>query len=256
MITKAFSRIHRKSWLKINRVLNCALFLIAVALPFPCSAQGTSFPLNLQSRSVPGGIELLFNPDWDVASQISRSPDWSSDQNFQKFFFSTDSTAPQQPTGGGVDPFVSSGRTYTYVVSTPLETKSVQITYQPVCTFVGRCPIAAGAPPTYTINCKSPVDFYTADKQSSPAAAGQNSFSGNATVFPTSLVTSACLPGSINTIDQVGFCDEFPQTVSVISCHVPPLPPPTPIKSCAACEDSGRVCVKSGSGFLCKGTAK
>ncbi len=256
MTSTIFARCSRVFGSRTSRMLRTALALIFITLSYPCTAQVTSYPLNLQSRSVPGGIELLFNISWSAAAQISRSPDWSADQQFIRFFLFTDTTAPQQPPGGGVDPFVSAGRNYTYVVSTPFETKTVKITYQPVCTFIGICPIAAGAPPTYTVNCKSSVDFYTADKQLPPASAGQSSFSGVATVFPTNAVTSACLPGTINSIDHGGFCDEFPQTVNVNSCHVPPLPPPTPINSCAACTDSGRVCVKSGSGYVCKGNAK
>ena len=232
-----------------------ALFFYA-AVTQMCIAQTISPPLNLQVRVVPGGVELLYSSSWNDAAQVARSPAWASDQGFKSFFFFTDSTAPQQPPGGGVDNFVTAGRTYTYTVRTPQGAQTTAITYQPACTFAGQCPAAAGSPPTYSISCRAPADFYVGSTDLPPQSVGVKSFSGVGVVFASSVLTYACLPGSINDLNDVGSCDAFYQTVNVSSCHSLPPPLPKPISNCERCVESGRMCVRSGSGFICKGTAQ
>lgn len=235
----------------------CAAIAFALAgqLSIPARAQNTP-PLDAQARVVPGGVEILYNSSWQAAAQISRSPGWAPGQGFRKFFFFSDSTAPQQPPGGGVDQFVASGSTYRYSITGTPFVQSFTITYRPACTSTGQCPAAAGTPPSYKISCRMPADFFTAGTQSAPAATGQTAFSGFGTVFPSSSVTLACLPGTVNSLSTDGSCDGFSQTVSVVGCNPPPAPTPKPIKTCQPCIDSGRVCVKSGSGFVCKGLPK
>lgn len=239
---------------RATRLSLCAAvaFMVACSPWSPCEAQGAP-PLDLQARVVPGGVEILYNFSWQAPAQISRSPDWAPGQEFRKFFFFSDSTAPQQPPGGGVDQFVTPGTTYRYSITGTAFDQSITVTYHPACTSTGQCPIAAGTPPSYKITCRIPADFFVSGTQSAPSATGQTTFSGFGTVFPSAGVTLACLPGTVNSLSTDGSCDGFSQTVSVSGCNPPPPPPPKPIKNCQPCIDSGRICVRSGSGFVCKG---
>jgi hypothetical protein len=249
---------------RLRRFLLALLaILAAITICEPAFAQGP--PLNLSATSVPGGVELLFNFAYQSAGlSIVRTPAWGSGQQLRPFgLFFQDGNLPPDP-GGGIDPYVTPGRQYTYKVvypNNPVTNGSVTINYAAACSFVGHCPAGAGQPPQYTINCKQPADFYTSTTQG-PSGSRTMSFSGIGNVFPSSNeITYACVPqlpgitiGGIS--PSSGLCSGFSQTVNVASCHVPPPPPPKPINSCQQCTANGQKCVKSGSGFICTGNAR
>ena len=253
----------RVSFAKIYLSFLCCLIVSITMLWQPCLAQTP--PLNLSVSAVPGGVELLFNFSYHAAGlSISRVPAWSAGQSLRLFtLFFQDGNLPPSP-GGGIDPFVTAGRNYTYNVvypANPATRGSVSIKYVPACFLVGHCP-TGGRPPQYTINCKQLADFYVSASQPQASASSTTSFVGFGNVFPSPAITYACVPrpasfpfGANGITPISGLCSGFSRTVNVSNCPVNP-PVRTPIRSCRQCFDNGQKCIRSGSGFICVGTAQ
>ncbi|WP_158809045.1 hypothetical protein [Beijerinckia sp. L45] len=236
--------------------------LAVISVQDRCFAQ--SPPLDLSVRAAPGGVELLFSFSYQAAGlSITRTPAWAQGQGLQLFsLFFQDGNLPVDP-GGGLDPYVSAGTTYTYSVVYPNDPSIkgvVSIKYAPACTFIGHCPAGSGQPPQYTINCQQPADFYTSPTATQATSSSTTSFSGVGLVFPSSAAfTYACVPIRANDVfggpgPSSGLCSGFSQTVNVSNCPV--LPPPKPITTCQPCIATHRQCIKQGNGFVCKGNAQ
>ncbi len=132
--------------------------------------------------------------------------------------------------------------------------------YIPIaCSFSLSCPIHQNNPPTWTLSCGKPTDFYSDASPPinistpnpsglMPISKGANSASGVTTTEQQ--FVAACLPGTINQcssnstqVSQSQFCK--PVTP-------PPPPPPPPPPSCKVCIENGGQCVTVNGKRVCR----
>ena len=171
------------------------------------------------------------------------------------------------------DPTVVAGQTYTYTVCLIARnggaqgcasTTAVIAPPPPVCAFSTGCAFYQDQPPQFTLSCTAPVDFYSwsgtpVDAATPPPsgmiplATNTNSTSGSTTgetVFVAACnvgTRDQCVSHSIY-VDQGQWC--HPQNGSGSGG----TPPVLTGKACQQCRDAGGICVRSGGGFICKGT--